>query len=58
MAKTRSYHEYLINSLQNPLESAAYLWAILQEENPEPQLLKVVLEDVLSALGEAKLSYQ
>lgn len=56
MATTKSYHQYLIESLKQPTEAAAYLWAILQEENPEPQLLKSALEDVLEALGTTKLS--
>ncbi len=37
--KTRSYQEYLIETLGDPQEAALYLWAILQEENPEPELL-------------------
>jgi DNA-binding phage protein len=56
MATTKSYHQYLIESLKQPTEAAAYLWAILQEENPEPQLLKSALEDILEALGSTKLS--
>jgi hypothetical protein len=36
MATTKSYHQYLIESLKNPLGASAYLEAILQEENPEP----------------------
>jgi DNA-binding phage protein len=56
MAITKSYHQYLIESLKQPTEAAAYLWAILQEENPEPELLESALEDVLEALGTTKLS--
>jgi len=56
MATTKSYHQYLIESLKQPTEAAAYLWAILQEENPEPQLLKSALEDILEALGNTQLS--
>jgi len=56
MATTKSYHQYLIESLKQPTEAAAYLWAILQEENPEPQLLKSALEDILEALGDTRLS--
>lgn len=56
MATTKSYHQYLIESLKNPVEASAYLEAILQEENPEPQLLKVALENVLEALGNNQLS--
>jgi len=56
MTTTKSYHQYLIESLKQPTEAAAYLWAILQEENPEPQLLKSALEDILEALGSTQLS--
>jgi len=38
-----SYHDYLVRSLQDPEEAAADLEAILEEENPEPELLKVAL---------------
>lgn len=57
METTKNYHQYLIESLKNPTEAAAYLWAILQEDNPEPQLLKVALENILEALGETQLSH-
>ena len=56
MVTTKSYHQYLIESLKQPAEAAAYLWAILQEENPEPQLLQSALEDILEALGDTRLS--
>lgn len=49
-----SYHDYLIKSLQDPEEAAAYLEAILEEEDPEPELLKVALLDVAEALGQAE----
>lgn len=49
MATTKSYRHYLIESLKDPNEAAAYLWAVLQEENPEPELLKSALEDILEA---------
>jgi DNA-binding phage protein len=48
-----SYHDYLVKSLQDPEEAAAYLEAILEEEDPEPELLKVALIDVAEALGKA-----
>ncbi len=56
MPTTKSYHQYLIKSLKDPVEASAYLEAILQEKNPEPQLLKVALENILEALGDTKLS--
>lgn len=55
-AKTRSYQEYLIESLKEHSEAALYLWAILQEKNPEPELLPLALRDVAKALGEVNLS--
>ncbi len=56
MTQTKNYHQYLIESLKDTTEATAYLWAILQEENPEPELLKVALENILEALGETQLS--
>lgn len=53
---TRSYQEYLIESLKNPQEAALYLWAILQEENPEPELLSSALKDVAKALGNERMT--
>lgn len=48
-----SYHDYLGKSLQDPEEATAYLEAVLEEEEPEPELLKVALLDVAEALGKA-----
>ena len=50
---TRNYQEYLIESLKNRSRAALYIWAILQAENPEPELLVSALQDVTEALGEA-----
>ena len=52
--KTRSYQEYLIESLRDPQEAALYLWAILQET--EPELLSSALKDVIEALGELRMT--
>ncbi len=51
-----SYHDYLVRSLHDPEEAAAYLEAILEEEDPEPELLKVALLDVAEALGKAHVT--
>lgn len=51
-----SYQDYLITSLKDPEEAAGYLDAILEEENPEDNLLLSALEDVAIALGDVKLS--
>ena len=55
MTQTKNYHQYLIESLKDPTEATTYLWAILQEENAEPELLRVALEKILEALGETRL---
>lgn len=51
-----SYQEYLIQSLKEPVEAAAYIEAILEEKNPEPELLQLALGNVAEALGELNLS--
>ncbi len=60
-----SYDEYLISSLKDPEEAAAYFEAILEEQNPEPELLQKALRNLTAALGkevmsseQAKLYYQ
>ncbi|MDF0553026.1 transcriptional regulator [Kamptonema sp. UHCC 0994] len=58
MPKTRSYHDYLIQSLQEIEESAAYIQAILEEKEPEPELLLMVLKDVVKAQGETSKMIQ
>lgn len=49
MPTTDSYQEYLIDSLKDPEESAAYIEAILEVEDPEPELLASALKDVIDA---------
>lgn len=51
MPKTHSYHDYLIKSLEKIEESAAYIQAILEENEPESELLLTVLKDVVKAQG-------
>ena len=65
MPKTVSYQEYLIKSLEEPIEAAAYIEAILEAENPERELLLSSLDDVIEAYGgvhklsdNAKQSYE
>lgn len=55
---TRKYQDYLIASLKDSQESAAYLTAILEEEDPEPELLRVALNDVAEALGGLSMTSQ
>jgi len=53
--KSDSYHDYLIESLKDPEEAAAYLEVALEEE-PNPVLLKKAFMNVLEALGPEQLS--
>lgn len=48
---SRSYHEYLISSLKDPQEAAAYIETFLEleEKGPEPELLRSALKDVVEA---------
>jgi hypothetical protein len=48
---SKPYQDYLIASLQDPEAAAAYLEAILAEENPEPELLNAALQDLAQALN-------
>lgn len=48
-----SFHEHLIDSLQDPEEAALYVEAILEEPDPEPTLLKSALLDVVEAFNQA-----
>jgi DNA-binding phage protein len=56
MPKSLPYHPFLIESLKNPIDSAMYLEAFFEEENPEAELLKMVLSNVAEALGQPKMS--
>ena len=53
---TKSYHSYLIESLKSPAEAAGYLETLFEEENPEPELLHKVLNNILEALGDIYLT--
>ncbi len=46
-----THEDFLIDSLKAPEESAAYLTAILEEKDPESELLPLGLGHVASALG-------
>ena len=56
MPKSLPYHPFLIESLKKPINSAMYLEAFLEEENPEVELLKRALSDVAEALGQPKMT--
>jgi DNA-binding phage protein len=49
--KSVSYHPSLIDRLKNPVYAAAFLNAILEEAEPEADLLKSALLDISEALG-------
>lgn len=49
IATSDSYQDYLIESLKDSEEAAAYIEAILEAENPEPELLASALKDVIDA---------
>ncbi|MFB2897086.1 transcriptional regulator [Aerosakkonemataceae cyanobacterium BLCC-F50] len=51
MLKTKSvsYHEDLIQFLKDSEHAAGYIEAILEEENPEPELLRNALRKVIEA---------
>jgi hypothetical protein len=46
-----THEDFLIDSLKDRQESAAYLTAILEEKDPEPELLPLGLAHVAAALG-------
>ena len=57
MPKSLPYHPFLIESIRkNPGLAAAYITATLEEEEPEPELLKRALSDVAEALGQPKMT--
>jgi DNA-binding phage protein len=47
-----SYHSSLIERLKNPAYAAAFLNAVLEEVDPEPDLLKSSLLNIAEALGD------
>lgn len=48
---SRSYHEYLISSLKDPQEAAAYIQTFLEsdEEGYDSEILRSALKDVIDA---------
>lgn len=49
MYRSTSYHEKLIQDLQNPLEAAAYIEVVLEEG--DPKMLSKALKNVIEAQG-------
>ena len=65
MPTSDSWLDALIESLKDPEEAAAYIEAVLEEKEPEFELLKLSLKDVIDARvrmnalsDEAKLRYE
>jgi DNA-binding phage protein len=56
MPTSKSYHEFLIESLKDPEEAAGYIEAFFEEKDPEPELLRLVLSNVFEALGKPVMS--
>lgn len=50
--QVKTHEDFLIESLEDPEEAAAYLSAVLEEEKPEPELLAFCLGHVAAALGD------
>ena len=50
--QVKSHEDFLIESLKDPEEAAAYVSAVFEEEKPEPELLPLCLGHVASALGD------
>ncbi|MEI6065282.1 MAG: hypothetical protein WCQ26_11860 [Pseudanabaena sp. ELA748] len=49
--QVKSHEDFLIESLNDPEEAAAYVSAVLEEEKPEIELLPLCLGHVAAALG-------
>jgi DNA-binding phage protein len=57
MPTSDSYREFLIECLKDPEHAAGYIEAILEEKDPEPELLRNALRKVAEAHAESnKLS--
>ncbi|MBD2484777.1 DNA-binding protein [Planktothrix sp. FACHB-1365] len=52
-----SYHNYLIESLKDPEEAAAYLEVALEEGSDQPQLLKKVITNIVEAHSQLNYGY-
>jgi DNA-binding phage protein len=54
---SRDYQEYLVNSLKDPERAAGYITAILEEPDPEPELLASALDDVAIVIPAVKYAF-
>jgi DNA-binding phage protein len=48
----KKHEDFLIDSLKDPEEAAAYVTTVLEEENPEPELLPLCLGACRRCLGQ------
>ncbi len=56
MPKSLPYHPFKIEFLKKPIHSAAYIEAILEEKDPEAELLQLAFSSVAEALAEQKMN--
>jgi DNA-binding phage protein len=53
-----SYQDYLISRLKDPVYAALYLETHMEEEDNEPELLGLALDNVFQALSSSKMSFE
>lgn len=53
MPTSDRYREFLIECLKDPEHAAGYIEAILEEKDPEPELLRNVLRKVIEACAKS-----
>ncbi len=56
MPNSLPYHPFKIEFLKEPTHSALYLEAFFEEQEPEPELLLRLLNNVAEALAEEKMT--
>lgn len=56
MLKSLPYHDFLISHLKDSSYAAGYLEALFEEQDPEPELLKLALSNLAEALGEQNMT--
>ena len=53
MPTSDSYREFLIECLKDPEHAAGYIEAILEEKDPEPELLRNAIRKVIEAYAKS-----
>lgn len=56
MLKSLPYQDFLISHLKDKNHAAGYIEAVFEEQDPEPELLKLVLSNVAEALSEQNMT--